>query len=99
MQITAILDAAAPVSPGRHRTDTISTDPAVRRRYRSIYNEVERAGSIDVAQTVASLAIHLEQHRQTRLERHELVAMCAVLSLVDRHTAERPRGSRASWRQ
>ena len=65
------------------------SDPAVRRRYRAIYNEIERGGGLDVAQTVASLAIHLEQHRHARIERAELVALVAVLGLVDRHMAER----------
>ena len=65
------------------------SDPAVRRRYRAIYNEIERAGGLDVAQTVASLAVHLETRRHARIERHELVALVAVMSLVDRHMAER----------
>ena len=63
MQVTAILDATAPVSPRRHQGDNVPSDPAVRRRYRAIYNEIERAGGLDVAQTIASLAIHLEPHR------------------------------------
>ena len=53
------------------------SDPAVRRRYRAIYNEIERAGGLDVAQVLASLAIHLEQRRNARIERAELVALCS----------------------
>jgi hypothetical protein len=65
------------------------SDPGVRRRYRAIYNQIERAGGLDVAQTVASLAIHLEAHRHARIECAELVALVAVMTLVDRHMAER----------
>jgi hypothetical protein len=36
-----------------------------------------------------SNAIHLEQRGHARLERPELVALVAVLGLVDRHLAER----------
>ena len=49
----------------------------------------ERVGGLDVAQVVASLAIHLEQRRHARVERPELVALCAAVSLIDRHMAER----------
>ena len=65
------------------------SDPAVRRRYRAIYNEIERAGGLDVAQVLASLATHLEQRRNARIEHAELVALCSVLALIDRHMAER----------
>jgi hypothetical protein len=87
MPLSAILEAAAPAPAGR---PSAPTDPAIRRRYRQVYAEIERAGAeVDVAQAVASLAIHLEQHRHARIERAELVALVAVLGLVDRHMAER----------
>ncbi len=63
---------------------------AVRRRYRSVYAAVERSGGDgDTAQMIASLAVHLEQRRHARIEQPELVALCSVLALIDRHMAER----------
>ena len=87
MPLSAILDAATPASAGRQSSPT---DPAVRRRYREIYARLERAGAaLDTAQAVASLAIHLEQHRHARIEQPELVCLCATVSLIERTMAER----------
>ena len=87
MPLSAILEAATPASAGRQ---SAPSDAAIRRRYRQVFAEIERAAADeDVAQAVASLVLHFEQRRHARVERPELVALCSVLSLIDRHMAER----------
>ncbi len=87
MPLSAILEAATPASAGRQ---SAPSDAAIRRRYRQVFAEIERASADeDVAQAVASLVLHFEQRRHARVERPELVALADVLTLVLRNLAER----------
>jgi hypothetical protein len=68
----------------------MDSDAATRRRYREVYARLERSGAaLDTAQMIASLAVHLELRRHARIGQPELVALCSVLALIDRHMAER----------
>ena len=61
-----ILDAAAPVSAGRHRSD-VTTDPAIRRRYRAIYARSSAPPAMSPRPSPASCCT-FEQRRHAREE-------------------------------